>query len=215
MDKKRKLILYGASFNPPHMGHFLAIQQMLEQYDKVIVFPYPHKTETNKKIEILPIKNRMKMLELFFNEFFPQIKERLLLVDLAKELNQKDKKLDGILHTYDYLQFIKTKLHPADELSVCLGIDSKEAVSKPLFREEEIKKEFGVFALQEEKKFKSEEIRGFLQKKKKFTNADEEYLVYCMGYQMSEYIIKNNIFTNISRSKNIEPPIAQLRRLKP
>lgn len=215
MDKKRKLILYGASFNPPHMGHFLAIQQMLEQYDKVIVFPYPHKTETNKKIEILPIKNRMKMLELFFNEFFPQIKERLLLVDLAKELNQKDKKLDGILHTYDYLQFIKTKLHPSDELSVCLGIDSKEAVSKPLFREEEIKKEFGVFSLQEEKKFKSEEIRGFLQKKKKFTNADEEYLVYCMGYQMSEYIIKNNIFTNIRRPKNIEPSVQQPRRLKP
>lgn len=27
-------ILYGASFNPPHIGHFSAISQMLEEHDK-------------------------------------------------------------------------------------------------------------------------------------------------------------------------------------
>ena len=42
----QKYILYGASFNPPHVGHFSAISQMLEEFDKVIVFPYPKKKQS-------------------------------------------------------------------------------------------------------------------------------------------------------------------------
>ena len=98
-----KYILYGASFNPPHIGHFSDLYQMLEEYDKVIVFPYPKKFINGNFEELPPISQRMKMLEIFVADFFPQMSEILIIINLSSEINSSKNKKD-FLHTYDYLQ---------------------------------------------------------------------------------------------------------------
>jgi len=190
-----KYILYGASFNPPHIGHFSAIRQMLEEYDNVIVFPYPKKF-SNGKVESLPaISQRMTMLEIFFAEFFPQIKDRLILTDLASELI-KTKTVKGMPHTFDYLQHAKNKLPDGAELSVCLGFDARHELRKENFyKEEDIAKEFGIFRLEEENKIKSEDLRKFFSSHKNLSSAkDERYIRSAVGDNLAEHIFKHNLY---------------------
>lgn len=199
---KKKYILYGASFNPPHMGHFSAVRQLLEEFDKVIVFPYPHKHDNGTIEHIVPIKKRLKMLELFLAEFFPQIQDRLMLVNLSEELKQKDKKNEGFLHTYDYLKYVQSKINTQDtELYVCLGIDAQKSIEENSFyKEQEIKAEFKVFYLTEEKKITSPEIRNFLSTKKIIkSKKDESAIVQYLGYHVSKYVISKGLYGLVNK----------------
>lgn len=200
MKEKKRYILYGASFNPPHMGHFSAIRQLLEQYDKVIVFPYPHKHDNGAVEKILPMKTRLKMIDLFISEFFPQISDRLLLLNLADELKQKDKKTEGFLHTYDYLKYVKTKIKADTELHVCLGIDAQNSIkNNSFYKEAEIIQEFGIFKLTEETQVSSQEIRNKLKSKKIQSNKDARELVQYMGYHVSKYIIDKSLYGVVNK----------------
>lgn len=197
-----KYILYGASFNPPHIGHFSAIRQMLEEYDHVIVFPYPKKF-SNGKVEDLPaISQRMAMLEIFFGEFFPQIKDRLILTDLATELI-KSKRVKGMPHTYDYLQYTKEKIPDGVNLSVCLGFEATNELRKEAFhKEEDIEQEFGIFRLEEENAIKSEDLRKFFSNHKNVSSAkDERYIRSAVGDNLAEHIFKNNLY-GVKKKKN-------------
>lgn len=197
-----KYILYGASFNPPHVGHFSAITQMLEEYDKVIVFPYPKK-HNNGVIEVLPpIKERFKMLEIFIAEHFPQMKDRLILTDLATDMGIKDKKNEGILHTYDYLQYVKTKVSDNVHLSVCLGFEAQNLLRKEqFFKQDEMENQFGVFRLEEENSIKSEDLRKFFSNHKNIKSAkDEQYIRSVVGDALASHIFENNLY-GISKNK--------------
>lgn len=190
-----KYILYGASFNPPHIGHFSAIRQMLEEYDHVIVFPYPKKFSNGKMEDLPAISQRMAMLEIFFGEFFPQIKDRLILTDLATLLI-KSKTVKGMPHTYDYLQYTKDKLPEGVDLSVCLGFEAKNELRKESFhKEEDIAKDFGIFRLEEENTIKSDDLRKFFSSHKNLSSAkDERYIRSAVGDNLAEYIFTNNLY---------------------
>lgn len=199
-ENEETFILYGASFNPPHMGHFSAISQMLENYDKVVVFPYPHKHDSGRIEKILPLKHRMKMLEIFLAEFFPKIHDRLILANLSSEIKLQDKVHEGVFHTYDYLKFVQT-LFPQGKISVCLGLDAKDKLN--FTHEDAIKKEFGIFYLEEETEFNSRDIRAFFINKKYIrSNKDEDFLKYCLGHSLTQHILTNNIYELKYRKKN-------------
>lgn len=190
-----KYILYGASFNPPHLGHFSAISQMLEEYDKVIVFPYPKKYSNGVTENLPAIGQRMEMLSIFFAEFFPQMSHRLILTDLAKDM-KKEKVITGIPHTYDYLEYAQTKILNGSSLSVCLGFDASNELRKESFhKEDEITKKYGVFRLEEENTIKSENLRQFFSSHKNLKSAkDELYIRYAVGNALAEHIFKNNLY---------------------
>lgn len=211
----KQYILYGASFNPPHIGHFSAITQMLEEYDKVIVFPYPKK-HNNGVIEILPpLKQRMKMLEIFIAEHFPQMSERLILTDLATEIGLKDKINEGVLHTYDYLKYVRTKFNNDVHLSVCLGFEEQNILRKEeFFKEEEMKEQYGVFKLEEENKIKSDELRSFFSNHKNIKNSrDEQYIRYVVGNALAEHIFENNLY-GIKKKKVSKEKITEVSKKK-
>lgn len=201
-------ILYGASFNPPHIGHYSAISQMLEEYDKVIVFPYPKKYYNGITEDLPAISQRMKMLEIFFGEYFPQMHDRLILTDLATEM-RKAKIVKGMPHTYDYLQYAKEKINEESKLHVCLGFDTKNELRKESFyNEASIEEQFGVFRLEEENQIKSADLREFFSSHKNLTNAkDELYIRYAVGNGLAEHIFTHNLYGVKNKkieNKNIE-----------
>lgn len=208
-ELQEKYILYGASFNPPHIGHFSAISQMLEEYDKVIVFPYPKKFYTEKEEVLPPIIQRLKMLELFAEEFFPQMIDRLLIVNLASEIKKVHEE-NTIVHTYDYLNFVKKKIPENVILSVCLGFDAQNFLRKEKFYNEELmKKEYPHFFLQEENSIRSEDLRNFFSNHNNIkSQKDEKYIRSIVGNALAEYIFKNNLYglknKNFSNSKKIK-----------
>lgn len=199
-----KYILYGASFNPPHMGHFSAISQMLEEYDKVIVFPYPmkHKNGVVDNEGMPSLKERFKMLEIFIAEYFPQIPDRLILTDLAAQMGVKENKTQEIVHTYDYLQFVKGRIPKNVHLSVCLGFDTQNLIRTEQFhKEEEIEKDFGVFRLEEESTIKSTDLRKFFSDHKNIKSAKEEnYIRSVVGDALASHIFENKLY-GLNKSK--------------
>lgn len=207
--EKEKYILYGASFDPPHMGHFCAIQQMLEKYDKVIVFPYPRKIADGKLEKISPLKERMKMMEIFLSDFFPQIPDRLMLSNLSSKLKHKDQINDGFFHTYDYLKYVQVA-RPEADLSVCFGFEAQNLMKESNFyKEDDIKKEFGTFFLQEESNFSSKNIRKYFENTQKIkSNKEQEFLIYCLGHSLVRYILKNNLY-GLTVKKNKKEKLEQ------
>lgn len=203
MTDNEKYILYGASFNPPHIGHFSAISQMLEDHDKVIVFPYPKKYIKGAEEILPPIGQRMKMLEIFAAEFFPKMAERLVITNLAAELHQKDRVKEGVLHTYDYLKFVKGRLPADSKLSVCLGFEVQNIIRKEFFyKEKEIKEQFECFYLQEENKIKSEDLRSFFSGNKIIkSKSDENYIRYAVGDALADHIFEENLYGLIKKNK--------------
>ena len=212
----KNYILYGASFNPPHIGHFSAITQMLETYDKVIVFPYPkkYKDSIEDKSEILPpMAQRMKMLKVFFADFFPQIVDRLILNNLSQKLKLKDKVHDGRLHTIDYLNYVQENVPDDVHLSVCLGFENDE-----FHKENEMIENFGTFRLEIINPIESRKLREFFSDKKNVKTAKEEqYIRYAVGNSLAEYIFKNNLY-GIQKKKKptdleiVEPPKKTIKR---
>lgn len=192
----KKYILYGASFNPPHIGHFSAITQMLEDYDKVIVFPYPKKYHNGVEEKLPPMAQRMKMLEVFFADFFPQIVDRLILNNLSQKIKLKDKVHDGVLHTIDYLNYVKEMVPDDVHLSVCLGFEDQNKERKESFyKENEMTEKFGTFKLTEINQIQSDKLRTFFSNKKNVKTAkDEQYIRYAVGNSLAEFIFKNNLY---------------------
>lgn len=203
--KNEKYILYGASFNPPHIGHFSAISQMLEKYDNVIVFPYPRRNNQENDEVMPPIKQRFKMLNIFISEFFPQMRDRLILIDLATDIGLKNKNTEGILHTYDYLTYVKKNIPENSHLSVCLGFEAQNILRQEYHhKEEEIEKNYEVFRLQEENTIKSSNLRDFFSSHKNIKTAkDELYIKSLVGYHLAEYIFQNNLYGLKKANKKI------------
>lgn len=212
MLEKEKYILYGASFNPPHIGHFSAICQMLDEHDKVIVFPYPKKYVQGAEEILPPIGQRMKMLEIFSAEFFPKVADRLIITNLAADLNHRDRFKEGVLHTYDYLKFVKGRLPVDSKLSVCLGFELQNVIRKEdFYKEKEIKNEFEYFYLQEENNIKSENLREFFSGNKVIkSKKDEAYIRYAVGDGLADYIFAQNLYGLTKKNKKIETTISPI-----
>ncbi len=199
-NTKPKYILYGASFNPPHIGHFDAISQMLDNYDKVIVYPYPKQYRENGKEDfsvLLPqVHHRMKMLNHFLNDFFPGIMDRIILNNLSTPVRQFGKLDSRIqLHTIDYLEYAQ-KAFPDAEIHVCLGLEEDRVKGKTKFhRENEIVTNYGTFELKTSKSMNSETLRKFLSSVNNAkSHKNEKYIHFAVGRSVAEYIFTNGLY---------------------
>lgn len=215
-NTKPKYILYGASFNPPHIGHFDAISQMLDNYDKVIVYPYPKQYRENGKEDfsvILPkVHHRMKMLNHFLNDFFPGIMDRIILNNLStpvRQFNKLDSRVQ--LHTIDYLEYAQ-KAFPEAEIHVCLGLEEDRIKGKTKFhRENEIVTNYGTFELKTSKSMNSATLRKFLSSIQNAKSPkNEKYIHFAVGRSVAEYIFTNGLYQpNVGKvSKKIDKDFA-------
>ena len=61
MNTKRKICLFGGTFDPPHIGHLLVAQTIFEaeNFDKIVFIPT---YKTPKKDNVTNIKDRLAML---------------------------------------------------------------------------------------------------------------------------------------------------------
>lgn len=115
--------VFGGSFNPPHVGHVLAIAYVLATADveRVVVVP-AHKHPFGKPLA--PFDDRVRMCELA-TAYFP-----------AVSVSRIEETLDGLtLHTLEALK----REHPDWNLRLVLGSDILLEADK-WFRFDEVKK---------------------------------------------------------------------------
>lgn len=104
--------IYGGSFNPPHLGHTLAMQEMEKalKLDRLIVVPAavpPHKELAEGSPDA---KTRLEMLRLAVSELH------------GIEINELELHRDGPSYTVDTIRALR-KLYPNDQLYLLMGSD--------------------------------------------------------------------------------------------
>ncbi len=104
--------IFGGTFNPPHIGHLLAAQSVLEQgqLDKIIFVPSyitPHK---NNGEEILA-HHRLTMTKLAIQE------------NLSFECSDIEIQKQGTSYTYQTLEYFQQQ-YPAAKFFLIIGIDN-------------------------------------------------------------------------------------------
>ena len=110
MADKKKIGIYGGTFNPPHLGHKRLAEEMKEKarLDKIIIMPTftpPHK----KGSDLASEKDRLNMCRLFFKESCYQVSDLEIM-------------RGGKSYTVDTVTELK-KLYPKDELFLIIGSD--------------------------------------------------------------------------------------------
>ncbi|MDP2599586.1 MAG: nicotinate-nicotinamide nucleotide adenylyltransferase [Deltaproteobacteria bacterium] len=123
---KKRIGIFGGSFNPPHIGHAGVCETVLKQKmaDEVWVIPcYRHPFEK----KLVPFEHRLKMCRLAFED----LGGRVQVLDLEKNMGGKS----FTLRTVEYLK----KKHPESEFLLILGEDAaKEA--KTWYRYDDLRK---------------------------------------------------------------------------
>lgn len=197
-DIKDKYILYGASFNPPHIGHLSAIYQMLKDFEYVVIFTYP-KTDAGEDfngIDVkLPLKEREEMVKLFIMEFFPKMQDRVILTSLRDNLGVTYCP-DGVLTTYQYLNKIKQKLPIGSNLTACLGVEAQSYLNqKKLKNYDDIEKNYGIYYIKEENPVNSNDVRAFFKNNKNVRSVkDLNYIKNMVGNNVAQYIFDKNLY---------------------
>jgi len=67
-EKRKKIVIYGGSFNPPHIGHAIAIEAVLRNFECDEIWIMPSSERKDKHIGT-PGKHRVKMLNILIREF--------------------------------------------------------------------------------------------------------------------------------------------------
>ena len=112
-----KLILFGGSFDPPHLGHLKIIEKCCGECDKLILMPSAH-SPLKKNPPIAQAKHRIKMLEILTHELNYPIQ-----ID-DWEINQPEP-------TYTYLTIHKVQNeYPNSSISLVVGADQLEQFQK-------------------------------------------------------------------------------------
>ncbi len=114
----KKIALFGGTFNPPHIGHYLIAKEIIKQYgiSKVFFIPAyipPHKDAK----DLIDAKHREKMVKLLIN------KEK----DLEfSDFELKRKKISYTIDTVEYF----LKKYPDDKIFFIVGSDAFYFIDK-------------------------------------------------------------------------------------
>ncbi|WP_158278643.1 nicotinate (nicotinamide) nucleotide adenylyltransferase [Rhodohalobacter mucosus] len=110
---KRRVGIFGGTFDPVHSGHIEAVHSFLESglIDEVWVMLTPDPPHKRHRSKHTPYKHRLRMLELAFSET-----ERVKICTLERELPQPSYTLQTLQHL--------TTTYPDTRFFLCLGEDS-------------------------------------------------------------------------------------------
>ena len=103
--------IYPGSFNPVHKGHIRIVRHLLRKdyVDRVLIVPTGNYWQ---KQDLLPVKDRIRMLKYFEND----------RIRIEEECNE-------LPYTYQLMRKLK-KRYPDDTLSLIIGADMVETFSR-------------------------------------------------------------------------------------
>lgn len=128
----RKIAIFGGSFDPPHIGHLIAIRNVLNSKLVDEIWITPAGDERYDKCPVAPAEHRRRMVELMIEHEFknnPAIKLELL------QLTEPGNKGFAV----ELLDRLKAE-HPEDKFYFIIGADNLKTISAWHSAEELVKK---------------------------------------------------------------------------
>ncbi|MDO8523321.1 MAG: nicotinate-nucleotide adenylyltransferase [bacterium] len=108
----RRVVIYGGSFNPPHIGHAIAVEAVLRNFKCDEIWVMPSSERRDKHIGTSG-KHRVKMLNILIKEFFEHSKIPVKII--ALELDRP-----GLTTTYDTKTELE-RLYPKNGFYFLIG----------------------------------------------------------------------------------------------
>lgn len=128
---KKKIVIYGGAFNPPHIGHAITIETVMRTFVCDEIWIMPSADRRDKKISVSG-EHRVNMLKIMLAELFPDPKVPVKISTLELER-------PALTTTYDtQLEF--NKKYPDSEFYFLVGedifkdIETKWVNGKKLFQ---------------------------------------------------------------------------------
>lgn len=82
----KKIVVFGGAFNPPHLGHAVAIENTLRLFNCDELWVMPSNERTDKKIGVSGSK-RLAMIKLLVDEVLPDSRKKIKISDLEVKMN--------------------------------------------------------------------------------------------------------------------------------
>ncbi len=119
------ITLFGGSFNPPHFGHLIVIEQafvIIENIDQLWLLPdYNHSFEKGNRFA--PVNDRLQMTKLLENHIAKSLDNK----KIRTETCTIDQKMSG--NTIQHITYLN-KLHPRHKFSFLMGSDNLSSFHK-------------------------------------------------------------------------------------
>ena len=152
---KFNILVYGGTFDPPHLGHKAVVCEVLKRYkvSKLLVMPapFPAGADGVHKDPTLPFKTRLKLCNQLFDDWFPtvevsKLEERLeapqftLKTVVALKEQYPDKSL-GLIIGSDQFKLLPKWRNPVEIVGICDLVviqrngDDLPALSEKVFKE--------------------------------------------------------------------------------
>lgn len=110
----KKIVVYGGAFNPPHIGHSIAIENILRFFSCDEIWVMPSADRHDKQISVSG-DDRLKMFQIMVDELFSDSKIPILISDI--ELKR------GIMTTTLDTKIELEKRHPRHQFFFQMGSD--------------------------------------------------------------------------------------------
>ncbi len=142
--------VFGASFDPPTIGHTSVIEQALKVFDEILLVPsLSHPFLKN----LAPIADRLAMLKLFLNHWQGNPDGDKVKIYNVEAVLQQQQTIQSPIYTYDVLSAIE-KIYQVKQqdfqLRFIVGPDiAKAQVWQKFYRYQDIEKQWPLFIAQE------------------------------------------------------------------
>lgn len=189
--------VFGASFNPPTIGHRDAINQALTHFDEILLVPsISHAFQKS----LTPIHHRLAMLKIF-TQFWEGKHNKVRVMNIEADI-QKQQPTATYIYTFDVLCAVEKYygLHqPAGsyELSFIMGPDIAEPqVWQKFHQYQEIDKRWSRFIVKELIPIHSTTVKEAIQMYQHSTKLESE-LEKLVGKGIAQYILEHRLYQEI------------------
>lgn len=197
----KRIGVFGASFNPPTLGHLDVINQSLHHFDEILLVPslfHPFRKS------LAPIEHRLAMLELFLKNWQCNDKGcKVSIFNIEAKMVAADPTLPFI-YTYDVLVALEKYYEMSDEtvrLRFIIGPDNAAPeVWQKFYRYKDIQNKWPLFIVQEKVSIHSTMVKEIIIKS---TNHIElrEKLIPLVGKDIATYILQHQLYLPAKRER--------------
>ncbi len=191
----QRIGVFGASFNPPTLGHFDALKQALPHFDEILLVPsLSHPFGKN----LAPIVHRLAMLEIFLNDLQSLQLGHNVKISLIEQSMQMKGQAKEFIYTYDVLTEL-SKLYQSQHQSVSLrfilGPDNNHPdVWHKFYRYQEIEQNWPLFVAKENLPIHSTMVREICMRYRDEPQKRRKELIELVGEPIANYIEQHKLY---------------------
>lgn len=176
-----KIAIYGSAFNPPHLGHMDAIDQIINKFDLILLIPsYSHAFAK----KMAPFEKRCEMLKIILSEVYTN-NEKLEISEIEKEIYT-----GSPIFSYDLLCSLRDFKYPNDSLYLVIGPDNADPITwSKFYKHDDITKEFNLEIVQQRKEIRSTLIRNAIKASDRRLSLKD-----MVGEGLAEYLVGVDLY---------------------